>query len=156
MYVDATGISGLAPNKVAIRSRPQLRTSTSSINPNARSNVFSFFVITSEIAGKRMVNLSSFWKEAPTHIRVYPCPTCNETISADASDCRFCHLSIDANTAQRLLTESQRVTTAVAQANTFSISTSGALLLTGFAFFNLYVDRSLTESLVVSSFIAFA
>lgn len=103
-----------------------------------------------------MVNLISFWKEAVTHIRMYPCPACNETISADASGCRFCHLPIDANTAQRLLTESQRVITAVAQANTFSLSTRAAVLLTGFAFFNLYMDRSLTESLVVCSFIAFA
>ena len=105
-----------------------------------------------------MLNLKrfSFWQEVPTHIRVYPCPACNETISADASGCRFCHLPIDANTAQRLLTESQRVTTAVAQANTFSLSTRAAVLLAGFAFFNLYMDRSLTESLVLCSFIAFA
>jgi hypothetical protein len=65
-------------------------------------------------------------------------------------------LPIDANTAQRLLTESQRVTTAVAQANTFSLSTRAAVLLTAFAFFNLYIDRSLTDSLVVCSFVAFA
>ena len=103
-----------------------------------------------------MNKLLSFWEEAPTYTRMYPCPACNETISADASDCRFCHVPIDANTAQRLLTESQRVTTAVAQANTFSLSTTFAVLLTGFAFFNLYIDRSLTESLVVCSLIAFA
>ena len=102
------------------------------------------------------MDLFSFWKTAPTHIRMYQCPTCHETISADASGCRFCHLSIDANTAQRLLTESQQVTTAVAQANTFSLSTRLAVLLTGFAFLNLYMHRNLTESLVVSSFIAFA
>jgi hypothetical protein len=103
-----------------------------------------------------MIDLSSFWKEAPTQICVYPCPACSEIISADASGCRFCHLPIDVDTAQRLLTESQRVTTAVAQANTFSLSTRAAVLLTGFAFFNLYVDRSLTASLVISSVIAFA
>jgi hypothetical protein len=103
-----------------------------------------------------MVNLFSFWKEPPTHIRMYPCPACNETISADASSCRFCHLRIEANVAQRLLTESRRVTTAVAQANTFSLSTRAAVLLAGFAFFNLYIDRSLIESLVLCSFIASA
>lgn len=102
-----------------------------------------------------MPNLFSFLTEAPTHIRMYPCPACKETISADVSNCRFCHLPIDANTAQRLLTESQQVTTAVARANTFSLSTRVALLLTTFAFFNLYMDRSLTDSLVVCSFIAF-
>jgi len=105
-----------------------------------------------------MLNLKrfSFWQEAPTHIRVYPCPACNETISADASGCRFCHLPIDANTAQRLLTESQRVTTAVAQANTFSLSTRAAVLLAGLAFLDLYMDRSLSRSLITCSFIAFA
>jgi hypothetical protein len=103
-----------------------------------------------------MYNFLSFWKEAPTHLRMYPCPACNETISADASNCRFCHLAIDATTAQRLVTESQQVITAVAQANTFSLSTRAAVVLTGFALFNLYMDRSLTESLVLCSFIAFA
>ncbi len=103
-----------------------------------------------------MRNYLSFWKEAPTQIRMYPCPACNETISADASDCRFCYLPIDVNTAQQLLTENQRVVTAVAQANTFSLSTRLAVLLTGVAFFNLYVDRSLTESSVACSLIAFA
>lgn len=103
-----------------------------------------------------MYNFLSFWKEAPTHLRMYPCPACNETISADASNCRFCHLAIDATTAQRLVTESQQVITAVAQANTFSLSTRAAVVLTGFALFNLYMDRTLTESLVLCSFIAFA
>lgn len=87
---------------------------------------------------------------------MYPCPACNETISADTPACRFCRLPIDATTAQRLLTESQRITTAVARANTFSLSTRAAVLLTGFAFFNLYMDGSVTESLVLCSLIAFA
>lgn len=98
--------------------------------------------------------LSSLLKEAPSQIRVHPCPACNETISADASDCRFCHLPIDASTSERLVTESQRVTTAVAQANTFRLSIGAAVLLIGVALFNLYMDRSLTVSTVICSFIA--
>ena len=103
-----------------------------------------------------MLHPLSFWIDAPTRNGMYPCPACNETISADASTCRFCNLPIDTNTAQRLLTENQQVTTAVARANTFSLSTRAAVLLAGFAFFNLYVDGSLTQSLVISSFIAIA
>lgn len=102
-----------------------------------------------------MFDLLSFWKVAPTHNRLYPCPACNETISADAASCRFCHLSIDANTAQRLATESEQVTTAVAQAKVFSLSTRAALLLAAFAFFILFVDRSLSRPLVLCSLIAF-
>ena len=102
------------------------------------------------------MNTFAFWKEAPTQIRMYPCPACKETISADASACRFCHLPIDANTAQQLLAESQQVTTAVAQANTFRLSTRVAVLLTGFALLNLYMERSLTDLTVVGSFIALA
>jgi len=64
----------------------------------------------------------SFYQEKPTEIRVYPCPVCNETISADANNCRFCHYPIDAATAERLLFENQRVTNAVASANTFRLS----------------------------------
>ena len=103
-----------------------------------------------------MGNLLFFWTEAPANIGMFPCPACNETISADVSACRFCQLPIDTNTARRLLTENQRVTTAVARANTFSLSTRAAVLLTAFAFFNLYMDGSLTETLVLCSFIAFA
>src|ERR1043166_6933235 len=103
-----------------------------------------------------MIKSLFFWTEAPTHIGMYPCPACNETISVDVSACRFCQLPIDTNTAQRLLTENQRVTTAVERANTFSLSTRLAVLLTGLAVFNLYMDQSLTDSLVLCSFIACA
>ena len=75
----------------------------------------------------------SFYEEKPTAIRVFPCPACKETISADANNCRFCHLPIDAATAKRLLLENQRVTNAVARANTFrlSISLAGFVTLIG-------------------------
>jgi hypothetical protein len=71
----------------------------------------------------------SFYQEKPTAIRVFPCPACKETISADANNCRFCHLPIDAATAERLLLENQRVTDAVAGANTFRLSISLAALV---------------------------
>ena len=66
----------------------------------------------------------SFYQEKPTAIRFFPCPSCNETISAEANNCRFCHLPIDAATAERLLLENQRVTNAVASANSFRLSVS--------------------------------
>ena len=71
----------------------------------------------------------SFYEEKPTAIRVFPCPACKEIISADANNCRFCHLPIDAATAERLLLENQRVTNAVAAANTFRLSISLAVLV---------------------------
>jgi hypothetical protein len=71
----------------------------------------------------------SFYEEEPTSIRVFPCPACKETISADANNCRFCQLPIDAATAERLLLENQRVTNAVAGANTFRLSISLAALV---------------------------
>jgi len=71
----------------------------------------------------------SFYQEKPTAIRFFPCPSCNETISAEANNCRFCHLPIDAATAERLLLENQRVTNAVASANSFRLSVSLAALV---------------------------
>lgn len=87
---------------------------------------------------------------------MYQCPACNETISADASVCRFCNLPIDANTAQQLVTKSQQVTTAITQANTFRLSTHAAMLLTGFALFILYMDRGLNIYLVLCPLMALA
>lgn len=82
-----------------------------------------------------------FWKEeAPSRIRVYPCPSCRETISVEATSCRFCNLPIDSNTAQKLLADSQRVTTAISRANTFSLSTRAAALLIAFVIYQWAVD----------------
>jgi len=72
---------------------------------------------------------ASFYLEAPTTIRVYPCPSCNETISSEARTCRFCNLPIDAATAERLLLDNQQVTNAVASANTFRLSVLFAALM---------------------------
>ena len=70
----------------------------------------------------RLWNLFSTYDEAPTETRVYPCPACNEIISADARTCRFCDLPIDTATAEQLRLENQRVTNAVASANTYRLS----------------------------------
>ena len=68
------------------------------------------------------LNPFSFYQEKATGIQVYPCPACHETISARAAACRFCNNAVDPATAQRLLAENQRVTSAVASANTFKLS----------------------------------
>lgn len=71
----------------------------------------------------------SFYHEAPTAIRLFRCPSCNETISAEARTCRFCNVPIDAATAEQLTRDNQRVTTAIARANTFRISILAAVIL---------------------------
>ena len=101
-----------------------------------------------------MSQLSTFWTEPPTHIRVYPCPQCQETISVDAPTCRFCHVPIDVQTAERLWVQNQQIATAVRRANTFSFTTYVAMLLTGVALLVLYVDGSLAEISFVSPFLA--
>jgi hypothetical protein len=98
--------------------------------------------------------MSSFWKDPPTRIRVYPCPSCQEIISADAASCRFCNLPIDTNTAQKLLAESRRVTTAIARANTFRMSTGLAPIVAAITLYNAYVERSLILSMVGGAVVA--
>jgi hypothetical protein len=66
--------------------------------------------------------LNPFYKEGPTATQMYPCPACHEIIAARASSCRYCGIAIDDATSQRLLVESQKVTDAVARANTFKLS----------------------------------
>ena len=85
----------------------------------------------------------SFYQEAPTAIRVFRCPSCDETISAEARNCRFCNLAIDAATAEQLIRENQRVTNAVAKANTFRLSVLMAALMTIGAIMNLLTQGSL-------------
>jgi hypothetical protein len=74
-------------------------------------------------------NPFSFYQEAPTTIRLYRCPSCDETISPEARNCRFCKLPIDPATAERLVRENQRVTNAVAKANTYRLSVLGAAFI---------------------------
>ena len=103
-----------------------------------------------------MLHLLPFLRDGFTHSRLYPCPACNETISADVSACRFCHLTIDASTAQRLQHESQEVITAIRQAKAYSFSKPLAVLLAGFAFLSLYMDLGGTKSLVLCSLVFLA
>ena len=73
----------------------------------------------------------TFWTEPPTHVRVYPCPACQETISVDAPSCRFCHATNDVKVAEKLWVGNQQVTTAVSRAKTFIASSRAAIPLTG-------------------------
>ena len=101
-----------------------------------------------------MSQLSTFWTEPPTNVRVYPCPQCRETISVDAPTCRFCHVSIDVQTANKLWAENQQIATAISRANTFSVISYVALFITGGALVLLYADGSLAEISFISPLLA--
>lgn len=87
-----------------------------------------------------------FWTEPPSHIRVYPCPECHETISVYAPTCRFCNLPVDVKLAEKLWAKNQQVTTAITRASTFS-STShvGVTVVTGMALTVLYLSGGVSE-----------
>jgi hypothetical protein len=70
----------------------------------------------------KLLHPFDFFLETPTTTTVYACPACNEIISIEADTCRFCKVPIDRVAAQRFLIENQRVTNAVASANTFRFS----------------------------------
>ena len=59
-----------------------------------------------------------------------PCPSCGAIVDVTSASCRYCGVAIDAETAHRLNAEFQRVTDAVASANTFKQSIWAAVLLT--------------------------
>ena len=50
---------------------------------------------------------------------MYPCPNCKEIITIGTGSCRYCGEAIDKETAQRLNLDFQKVTDAIAGANTF-------------------------------------
>lgn len=87
-------------------------------------------------------NPFSFYQEAPTTIRLYRCPACDETISAEARNCRFCNLPIDPATAERLVRQNQRVTNAVLKANTYRLSVVGAAIINFVAIMNWMAKSS--------------
>ena len=92
-----------------------------------------------------------FWTEPPSHIRVYPCPECHETISLYAPSCRFCNLPVDVNLATQLWVKNQQVATAITRANTFkSVSNVWATVVTGMALVLLYFHGHLHEFWFIS------
>jgi hypothetical protein len=69
-----------------------------------------------------------FFKEGPSATPMLPCPSCHEIINVSSTSCRYCGTQIDEATARRLNNEFQRVTDAVASANTFKQSLWVAVL----------------------------
>jgi hypothetical protein len=73
--------------------------------------------------------MSSFFEEAPTETRMFPCPACGAILSTGAANCRYCAVPIDEATAHRLNESYKKVTDAVTNANTFKQSIWLAILL---------------------------
>src|SRR5688572_18720731 len=108
-----------------------------------------------------MPQLRTFWTEPPTHIRVYPCPQCQETISINASSCRFCHVPVDLKVAeqlwtanQQLRTENQQVATAIARANAYSVFSRAGMVITGITLLRTFAIGSLVEIWVICQLLA--
>jgi hypothetical protein len=74
--------------------------------------------------------MNKFYQETPSESRMFACPACQEIVSVGATSCRYCGIPIDESTATRLNAEFQRVSDAVASANTFKQSILVAVLLT--------------------------
>jgi len=66
--------------------------------------------------------VSPFFKEEPSNTRLLPCPSCQEIVDVSTRTCRYCGTQIDETTARQLNADFQRVTDAVASANTFKQS----------------------------------
>ena len=88
----------------------------------------------------KLLHPFDFFLDTPIVTTTYPCPACNEIISIEANTCRFCKAPVDRVTAQRLLTENQRVTNAVASANTFRISIALAVLTVIFGIWEVFAN----------------
>jgi len=101
-----------------------------------------------------MIQQRTFWTEPPTHVRVYPCPACQETIAIDAPSCRFCHVTSDVKVAEKLWTENQQVTSAVSRAKTFIASSRAAIPLTGIPLWILVMSGGLSEICIVFNLLA--
>lgn len=101
-----------------------------------------------------MSRLTTFWTAPPTHIRVFPCPACQETISVNAPNCRFCHVPVDVKMAEKLWAGNQEIASAITCANTFSFTTHIAMLVIGIALWFMYMNGSLAEVLLVTPLVA--
>jgi len=73
--------------------------------------------------------LNPFLEEEPSDTRMLPCPSCQEIVDVSTRTCRYCGAQIDETTARQLNADFQRVTDAVARANTFKQTIWLAVLL---------------------------
>jgi Flp pilus assembly protein TadB len=74
--------------------------------------------------------LNPVFKEEPTTTPRFPCPSCREIITLGAERCKYCDALIDAKHAEALNADYQKVTDAVASANSFRLSIWVAALTT--------------------------
>ena len=103
--------------------------------------------------------MNPFFKEEPSDTRMFPCSNCSENISVGNTSCRYCGSTIDEATARRLNLDFQRITDAVASANTFKQSIWLALLLTVLSpiyFLGIQERRLLLVSLAPIGFLSYA
>ena len=96
----------------------------------------------------------TFWTEPPTHVRVYQCPACQETIAIDAPSCRFCHVTTDVKVAEKLWAENRQITSAVSRAKTFIASSRAAIPLTAIPIWILVMSGGLSEIWIVFNLLA--
>ena len=101
-----------------------------------------------------MPQLPTSWTGPPIHIRVYPCPACQETISVDAASCRFCHVTTDVKVAEQLWVENQQITNAITRANTYSSFTITLVPVTAITLWRMFRLGGVTESWVLCQLLA--
>lgn len=94
------------------------------------------------------------WTEPPTHIRVYPCPACHETISVDAPSCRFCHAPTDMKVAEQRWVENQQVTSAISRANAYSFFIKASIPITAITIWRITTFGPLPETWIACHLLA--
>src|ERR1041384_6119898 len=101
-----------------------------------------------------MSQLPTTWTGPPTHIRVYPCPAWQETISVDATSCRFCHVTTDVRVAEQLWIKNQQITNAISRANTYSSLTIALVPVTAITLWKMFRFDGVTESWILCQLLA--